>query len=72
MQPSDPHEPRIARVIDGARELGLDIRPVTFENETRTAQQAATEIGCDVAESCCFFTPPGAMSSGRLDLWMGS
>lgn len=49
MRPSDPHEPRVARVIAGARELGLDIRPVTFENETRTAEQAATEIGCDVA-----------------------
>jgi prolyl-tRNA editing enzyme YbaK/EbsC (Cys-tRNA(Pro) deacylase) len=49
MRPSDPDEPRVARVIAGARKLGLDIQPVTFENETRTAEQAATEIGCDVA-----------------------
>jgi prolyl-tRNA editing enzyme YbaK/EbsC (Cys-tRNA(Pro) deacylase) len=49
MRPSDPDEPRVARVIAGARELGLDIRPVTFENETRTAEQAAAEVGCDVA-----------------------
>jgi Cys-tRNA(Pro) deacylase len=49
MQPSDPHEPRVARVIAGAHDLGLDIRPVRFKNETRTAEQAATEIGCDVA-----------------------
>ena len=50
MRPSDPAEPRIARVIAGADALGLSIAPVTFENETRTAQQAATEIGCDVAQ----------------------
>jgi Cys-tRNA(Pro) deacylase len=49
MRPSDPNEPRIARVIAGARQLGLDIQPVTFENETRTAEQAAAEVGCDVA-----------------------
>jgi Cys-tRNA(Pro) deacylase len=49
MRPSDPEEPRVARVIAGARELGLDIQPVTFENETRTAEQAAAEVGCDVA-----------------------
>ncbi len=48
MRPSDPNEPRVARVIAGARELGLDIHPVTFENETRTAEQAAAEVGCDV------------------------
>ena len=49
MRPSDPHEPRVARVVAGARDLGLDIQPVTFENETRTAEQAAAEVGCDVA-----------------------
>ena len=49
MRSSDPDQPRVARVIADARDLGLDIRPVTFENETRTAEQAATEIGCDVA-----------------------
>jgi Cys-tRNA(Pro) deacylase len=49
MRPSDPNEPRVARVIAGAKQLGLEIKPVTFENETRTAEQAANEIGCDVA-----------------------
>jgi Cys-tRNA(Pro) deacylase len=49
MRSSDPNEPRVARVVTGARQLGLDIQPVTFENETRTAEQAANEIGCDVA-----------------------
>jgi Cys-tRNA(Pro) deacylase len=49
MRPSDPEEPRVAHVIAGARGLGLDIQPVTFENETRTAEQAAAEVGCDVA-----------------------
>jgi Cys-tRNA(Pro) deacylase len=50
MRPADPNEPRIARVVAGARSQGVDIAPVTFENETRTAEQAATEIGCDVAQ----------------------
>jgi prolyl-tRNA editing enzyme YbaK/EbsC (Cys-tRNA(Pro) deacylase) len=49
MRSSDPDDPRVARVMAGGRKLGLDIRPVTFENETRTAEQAATEVGCDVA-----------------------
>ncbi|MQB01172.1 MAG: YbaK/EbsC family protein [Actinobacteria bacterium] len=49
MRPADPNEPRVARVVAGARRSGLDIEPVTFENETRTAEQAANEIGCDVA-----------------------
>ena len=47
MRPSDPNEPRVSRVVAGARGLGIEIEPVTFENETRTAEQAAGEIGCD-------------------------
>jgi Cys-tRNA(Pro) deacylase len=50
MRPSDPNEPRVARVIAGARAAGIQIAPVTFERETRTAEQAASEIGCDVAQ----------------------
>lgn len=50
MRPSDPNEPRVSRVVAAARAAGLQIAPVTFERETRTAEQAAAEIGCDVAQ----------------------
>jgi prolyl-tRNA editing enzyme YbaK/EbsC (Cys-tRNA(Pro) deacylase) len=49
VQASQP-DPRIARVIAAARALGLDIEPVTFAETTRTAEDAARAIGCDVAQ----------------------
>lgn len=45
------------KVADAARELGLDIEIVEFEQTTRSAQEAADTIGCDVAQivkSLCF------------------
>jgi prolyl-tRNA editing enzyme YbaK/EbsC (Cys-tRNA(Pro) deacylase) len=41
---------RIARVVAAARVLGLEIEPVTFAETTRTAEDAARAIGCDVAQ----------------------
>jgi len=41
---------RIARVVAAARTLGLEIEPVTFAETTRTAEDAARAIGCDVAQ----------------------
>ena len=41
---------RIARVIAAAHALGLEIEPVTFAETTRTAEDAARAIGCDVAQ----------------------
>ena len=37
-------------MVAAAEAAGIRIAPVTFENETRTAEQAAAEIGCDVAQ----------------------
>jgi prolyl-tRNA editing enzyme YbaK/EbsC (Cys-tRNA(Pro) deacylase) len=43
-------DPRIARVVAAAQALGLEIEPVTFAETTRTAEDAARAIGCDVAQ----------------------
>jgi prolyl-tRNA editing enzyme YbaK/EbsC (Cys-tRNA(Pro) deacylase) len=43
-------DPRVARVVAAARALGLEIDPVTFAETTRTAEDAARAIGCDVAQ----------------------
>ncbi|MGH2735628.1 MAG: YbaK/EbsC family protein [Actinomycetota bacterium] len=43
-------DPKLQRVIDAGTERGLDVRPVLFEEETRTAADAARAIGCEVAQ----------------------
>jgi prolyl-tRNA editing enzyme YbaK/EbsC (Cys-tRNA(Pro) deacylase) len=48
--PAPQSDPRIARVVASGRALGLDIEPVTFAETTRTAEDAARAIGCDVAQ----------------------
>ena len=40
--------PTAQKVADSARELGLNIEIKEFENTTRSAQDAANEIGCHV------------------------
>lgn len=40
----------MARVIAAGAALGIEVRPVVFERETRTAADAAAAIGCDVAQ----------------------
>jgi prolyl-tRNA editing enzyme YbaK/EbsC (Cys-tRNA(Pro) deacylase) len=37
-------------VVDAADQLGLHIEPVTYPDGTRTAEDAARAIGCDVAQ----------------------
>jgi Cys-tRNA(Pro) deacylase len=49
--------PSAQKVADAARELGLDVEIVEFEQTTRSAQEAADAIGCQVAQivkSLCF------------------
>jgi prolyl-tRNA editing enzyme YbaK/EbsC (Cys-tRNA(Pro) deacylase) len=41
---------KIKAVVGAAQQLGLDIVPITFPQGTRTAQDAADAIGCDVAQ----------------------
>ena len=43
-------DPRVARVVETGAVKGVEVRPVRFENETRTAADAAAAIGCDVAQ----------------------
>lgn len=43
-------DPKVQRVVGAARERGLDIDPVTFTSETRTAADAARSVGCDVSQ----------------------
>jgi Cys-tRNA(Pro) deacylase len=51
---SDPaiaeSDPKVLRVIDAGRSRGIEVRPVSFEEQTRTAADAARQVGCDVAQ----------------------
>lgn len=48
---ADPDlDPKVRRVVEAGRALGLEVRPRTFEQETRTAQDAADAVGCDVSQ----------------------
>ena len=42
--------PSAQKVESSARQLGLEIEIVEFAETTRTAQEAATAIGCEVAQ----------------------
>jgi prolyl-tRNA editing enzyme YbaK/EbsC (Cys-tRNA(Pro) deacylase) len=41
---------KVRRVVAAGAERGIVVEPVTFERETRTAADAAREVGCDVAQ----------------------
>lgn len=41
---------KVNRVIEAAAAQGLEVTPVTFPEETRTAEAAAQAVGCDVAQ----------------------
>ena len=40
----------VQRVVDAGRALGIDVRPVTFPEGTKTAQDAANAIGVAVGQ----------------------
>jgi len=42
--------PSAQKVADAARAIGLDVEIVEFEQTTRSAQEAAEAIGCQVAQ----------------------
>jgi prolyl-tRNA editing enzyme YbaK/EbsC (Cys-tRNA(Pro) deacylase) len=46
---SDVHR-NVQRVIDAGRALGVEVRPRTFPEGTKTAQDAADAIGCEVGQ----------------------
>jgi Cys-tRNA(Pro) deacylase len=41
---------KVRRVVETGRERGIEVEPVTFPKETRTAADAAAAVGCDVAQ----------------------
>jgi Cys-tRNA(Pro) deacylase len=43
-------DPKIAHIVETGRRLGIDVTPHTFASGTRTAEDAAREVGCDVAQ----------------------
>ena len=52
-----PMHPSTQRFIEAAATAGVPVTTVTFNQETRTAQQAADAVGCEVAQivkSLCF------------------
>lgn len=57
-----PLPPSVQRVADAAAALGLVIEIVTFEYSTRTAEDAAAAIGCEVGQivKSLVFTVSGA------------
>ncbi|GJM41461.1 MAG: aminoacyl-tRNA deacylase [Ardenticatenaceae bacterium] len=66
--------PSSQKVADAAQELGLAIEIKTFEKTTRSAQEAADAIGCELAQivkSLCFSVngePIMALVSGKNQL----
>ena len=48
--PGDRMDAKVARVVAAGKGLGLNIEPRTFAGETRTAQDAAREVGCEVGQ----------------------
>jgi prolyl-tRNA editing enzyme YbaK/EbsC (Cys-tRNA(Pro) deacylase) len=62
--------PNVARVVDAAREAGLQIEVERFPEGTRTAADAARAVGCDVAQivkSLVFMADVGATDARRAD-----
>ena len=46
---TDEHR-NVRRVVEAGRELGVEVRPTSFPEGTKTAQDAATAIGCGVGQ----------------------
>jgi Cys-tRNA(Pro) deacylase len=73
-------DPKLQQVVDAGRASGLDIEPHTFSAETRTAHDAAREVGCDVAaivKSLIFESERGPLlflvsGANRLDASKGA
>ncbi|MDA0244869.1 MAG: YbaK/EbsC family protein [Chloroflexi bacterium] len=69
--------PATQRVVSAAQELGLVLNIVTFDQSTRTAAEAASAVGCEVAQivkSLCFVVneqPIIALVSGANQLDVG-
>ncbi len=66
--------PSAQKVAEAARELGLAVEIIEFEQSTRTAQEAADAVGClvgQIVKSLCFVVadqPVMALVSGANQL----
>ncbi len=73
-------DPKVQHVIDAGAAAGLTIEPTTFTSETRTAADAARNVGCDVSQivkSLVFASERGALlflvaGHNRLDPTKGA
>ncbi|MBW3595125.1 MAG: YbaK/EbsC family protein [Actinobacteria bacterium] len=73
-------DPKLQRVIDAGTAAGIDVEPRTFTSETRTAEDAARNVGCDVAQivkSLVFISDRGPLvflvsGANRLDTEKGA
>jgi prolyl-tRNA editing enzyme YbaK/EbsC (Cys-tRNA(Pro) deacylase) len=45
-----PPDPKVQLVVEAGRAAGIDVVPVRFANTTKTAADAAREVGCSVAQ----------------------
>jgi prolyl-tRNA editing enzyme YbaK/EbsC (Cys-tRNA(Pro) deacylase) len=41
---------KLAQVIEAGKRIGIEVRPVIFSGETRTAEDAARAIGCELGQ----------------------
>jgi len=73
-------DPKVQRVVEAAAAAGLHIEPRTFTTETRTAHDAARNVGCAVAQivkSLVFGSERGPLlflvaGDNRLDVAKGA
>ena len=73
-------DPKLQRVVDAGAAVGLTVAPTTFMSETRTAEDAARNVGCDVAQivkSLVFGSERGPLlflvaGNNRLDVAKGA
>lgn len=43
-------DPKVRQVVDAGAAAGLSVEPTTFTTETRTAEDAARNVGCEVSQ----------------------
>ena len=73
-------DPKVQRVVDAGESVGLTIEPVTFSTETRTAEDAARNVGCEegqIVKSLVFGSEHGPLlflvsGANRLDTEKGA
>ena len=41
---------KLAQVLEAGADIGIEVHPVTFSQETRTAVDAAREVGCELGQ----------------------